>query len=81
MLTIKDPEAHRLAKDLAALEQTTMTEAVISALRAALAEHGHARMRRRQAIEGLIAAAREQDVAEAGSAFDDLYDESTGLPR
>ena len=81
MLTIKDPEAHRLAKDLAALEQTTMTEAVISALRAALAEHGHARMRRRQAIEGLIAAAREQDVAAAGSAFDDLYDESTGLPR
>jgi len=81
MLTIKDPEAHRLAKDLAALEQTTMTEAVISALRTALAEHGHARMRRRQAIEGLIAAAREQDVAEAGSAFDDLYDESSGLPR
>jgi hypothetical protein len=38
-------------------------------------------MRRRQAIEGLIAAAREQDVAEAGTAFDDLYDESTGLPR
>ena len=81
MLTIKDPEAHRLAKDLAALEQTTMTEAVISALRAALDEHGHARMRKRRAIEGLIAAAREQDVAEAGSAFDDLYDESTGLPR
>jgi len=81
MLTIRDPEAHRLARDLAALEQTTMTEAVISALRTALAEHGHARMRRRQAIEGLIAAAREQDVAEAGSAFDDLYDESSGLPR
>jgi len=58
-----------------------MTEAVIAALRAALAEHGHARMRRRQAIEGLIAAAREQDVVEAGTAFDDLYDESTGLPR
>jgi hypothetical protein len=38
-------------------------------------------MRKRRAIDGLIAAAREQDVAEAGPAFDDLYDESTGLPR
>lgn len=81
MLSIKDPEAHRLAKELAALNQTTMTEAVISALHSALDEHGRTRMRRRHAMEGLIAAAREQGIPDAGSAFDDLYDTNTGLPR
>lgn len=81
MLNIKDPETHRLAKELAELEQTTLTEAVTGALRAALAEHGHERARRRRVMEGLIAQARAQGTPEAGSAFDELYDEVTGLPQ
>ena len=81
MLNIKDPEAHRLAKELAELDSTTMTQAVTRALRAALAQHDHERTQRRHVLEGLIAAARERDALPAGSAFDDLYDEQSGLPR
>jgi len=81
VLNIKDPEAHRLAKELADLENTTMTQAVTRALRSALDQHGHERARRRQLLEGLIVAARERDTPPAGTAFDDLYDEQTGMPR
>ena len=35
-ISIRDPEAGRLARELAALRKTTMTEAIVQALRAEL---------------------------------------------
>ena len=86
MLNIKDPEAHHLAKQLAELEHTTMTDAVTRALRAALDEHGRQRQLRRQVLTSLIESAPSDAGANrpggaTGSAFDDLYDNETGLPR
>lgn len=80
VLNIKDPHTHQLAKELAALEQTSLTSAVTQALEAALAEHGRRRQMRRQLLEGIVAAARSQGVA-PGDPFADLYDPATGLPR
>ena len=81
MLNIKDPEAHRLAKELAAVEGTTMTEAVTSALRGALEEHDHQRRVKRELLLGIIAAARSRDDHPVTDPFEDLYDPTTGLPR
>jgi hypothetical protein len=90
VLNIKDPEAHNLAKQLAELEHTSMTEAVTRALRAALDEHGRRRQLRRQVLTALIESARVEtdsvaahstDSRESVSAFDELYDPETGLPR
>lgn len=80
MLNIKNPEAHRLAKELAAIEGTTLTEAVTRALEAALKEHGIRRQARHQVLQGLVASARAHGTPAAMSAFDDMYDEA-GLPR
>ena len=80
MLNIKDPEAHELARELAAIEQTTMTDAVIRALRASLAEHAARRKLRRQILDAEIASAREQGLDQGRDAFADLYDAQTGLP-
>ncbi len=82
MLNIKDPEAHNLARQLAELEHTSMTEAVTRALRAALDEHGRRRQLRRQVLTSLIESARDDSDSHDGmSAFDELYDPETGLPR
>lgn len=81
MLTIKDPEAHRLARELADLENTTMTAAVVAALQSALDEHSRRRQRRRAVLRGLIESARAEGVDYSGDPFADLYDEETGLPR
>ena len=83
MLNIKDPQAHQLAKQLAELEQTSMTDAVTRALRAALEEHGRQRRLRRQVLTSLIESAHAGVVADVdrGSVFDELYDPETGLPR
>ena len=81
MLNIKSPEAHRLARELAELEGSTLTEAVTHALQRALAEHANRRAVRRQVMDQLIAGAREARAAEAHDLFADLYDEQTGLPR
>ena len=80
MLNIKDPEAHELARELAAIEQTTMTDAVIRALRASLAEHAARRKMRRQVLDAEIASAREQGLDQGHDPFADLYDAQTGLP-
>jgi hypothetical protein len=80
MLNIKDPETHRLARELADLEHTTLTGAVNQALRAALAEHSRRRQMRRQVLEGLVAAARSEGVPGADP-FADLYEPVTGLLR
>jgi antitoxin VapB len=56
-LSIKDPEADRLARALAKRTGETLTEAVIGALRERLDRE----LRREQSIEGLI-----EDVMEIG---------------
>lgn len=81
MLNIKDPEAHRLAKELAEIEGTSLTGAVTNALRAALAEHGRRRVARRQALMGLVTSARELGLTPSTDPISDLYDPETGLPR
>ena len=81
MLNIKDPEAHRLARELADLEQTTMTGAVVHALQMALDEHRRSHQERRRILNGLISSAREAGVAPSRDPFADLFDDATGLPR
>lgn len=80
MLNIKDPVAHELARELATIEQTTMTDAVVRALRASLAEHASRRQRRRQILDAEIASAREKGLASGEDPFAELYDPETGLP-
>jgi len=84
-MNIKNAEAHALAKELAELEQTTVTEAVVISLREALArrrarEAGERRARARATLERLRA---ELDASPGPSLWDindDLYDEM-GLPK
>lgn len=81
MLNIKDPEAHRLAAELAQVDGTTMTGAVTQALRDALAARRRQRTVTQDVLRGLIAAARSSQAPADGDIYDDLYDEHTGLPR
>ena len=81
MLNIKDPEAHRLAKGLAELEDTTLTEAVIRSLRHSLAEHAVRRSRHGQYLENEVAAARGEGFGMESDPIADLYDDDTSLPR
>ncbi len=80
MLNIKDPEAHRLAKELAELEGVSLTSAVTNALRAALAEHGRRRRARRQILTALVSSARELGLTPMADPINELYDPQTGLP-
>lgn len=80
MLNIKSPRAHQLAQELAAIEGTTLTEAVTTALEAALDDHRHRRHVRRHVLEGLVASARATGATPPTDPFADLYDEH-GLPR
>lgn len=80
MLNIKDPEAHRLARELAEAEGTTMTGAVTAALQAALDEHKRRRQAKRDVLVGLIAAARANNLGSEADPFAELYDADTGLP-
>ena len=81
VLNIKDPEAHRLAAELAQVEGTTMTGAVTQALRNALAERRRQRTVTEDVLRGLIAGARSSPAPADGDVFAHLYDEHTGLPR
>lgn len=81
MLNIKDPEVHRLAKELAELEHTSMTQAVLRALRLALDDHDRQRERRRQVLEQTVNQARAAGLNDGAEQFDALYDPATGLPR
>lgn len=85
-MNIKSAEAHALAKDLAALEHTTLTDAVIISLREAVARrraevNATARLER---INSLAARFAEIDRTLDGPSLweinEDLYDEN-GLPR
>lgn len=85
-MNIKNPEAHRLARELAELDQTTVTEAVTEALRQTLADH-----QARASVEvkaGRLRAISERSAAALAStpgpslwdANAELFDQS-GLPR
>lgn len=86
-MNIKNPETHELAKELAALEGTTVTAAVTLSLREALArrrgeELAAARLARMRDISRRFAE-RERQNPGAKSLWEiseELYDES-GLPR
>lgn len=86
-MNIKNPETHELAKELAALEGTTVTAAVTLSLREALArrrgeELAAARLERMRDISRRFAE-RERQNPGAKSLWEiseELYDES-GLPR
>ncbi|MBM3670498.1 MAG: hypothetical protein FJW97_10935 [Actinobacteria bacterium] len=86
-MNIKNPEAHELAKELAALEKTTVTAAVTLSLREALAkrrgeEAAAARLEKMRDISSRFAE-RERMNPGAKSLWEineDLFDES-GLPR
>ena len=80
MLNIKDPKAHRLARELAEVQGTTMTGAVTAALQAALDEHHRRREVKREVLNGLIAAARDRGLGGETDPFAELYDPNTGLP-
>lgn len=85
-MNIKNEEAHELARDLAAIEHTTITDAVTLSLREALAQRdeaaaAHARF---EAASTVARRMSERLGATTGPSLwtiaDDLYDDS-GLPR
>ena len=85
-MNIKNPQAHELAKELAAWENTTVTQAVTLSLREAL-DRRRAEVdaqRRRVAIDDISDRFCRAAQAEAGPDLwqinEDLYDEN-GLPR
>jgi antitoxin VapB len=83
MLNIKDPEAHRLAKEIAAQTGESLTQTVVAALR-----DKHARVVP-HAVREFDRAAIDAIVKETSAAFrtgpkfeiEDLYDDETGLPK
>jgi antitoxin VapB len=83
-LNIKNPEAHRLAGELARLTGENLTEAVTEALRERLERER--RRRQRQALSdellaiGRRCAARMPQPADSSDHGDLLYDE-LGLPK
>lgn len=85
-MNIKSAEAHALAKDLAALENTTLTDAVILSLREAVARRRAevTSARRLERIQGLVDRFAEIDRSLDGPSLweinEALYDER-GLPR
>ncbi len=81
-MNIKNPEAHRLARQLAAATGESLTTAVIVALRERLERTGRQR-RNRATAEELVALGQEVAKHMRGPAVDHgelLYDE-LGLPK
>jgi hypothetical protein len=85
-MNIKSAVAHQMARELAAVEGTTLTDAVTRALRLALERHAHdaAVDRRRQKLESFMRQCGEVVANDEGPSIwqvaDDLFDEQ-GLPR
>jgi antitoxin VapB len=85
-MNIKSAEAHALAKDLAALENTTLTDAVILSLREALERRSEQRaaQRRLDRVQRTLDLMQERVRETSGTSLweinEDLYDER-GLPR
>jgi antitoxin VapB len=84
-MNIKNPEAHRLAKELACLKGETITTAVIVALRERLEREAHGRSSREGVAARLMQIARDYQ-SQMTSDFRDLdpdellYDD-LGLPK
>jgi len=86
-MNIKNVEAHVLAKELAALERTTVTDAVTLSLREALARRraeksAAARLEKMREIADRFAELEREDPGTRSlwKVNEDLYDE-LGLPR
>ncbi len=85
-MNIKSAVAHQMARELAAVEGTTVTDAVTGALRLALERHAHdaAVDRRRQKLESFMRQCGEVVAHDVGPSIwqvaDDLFD-GQGLPR
>jgi antitoxin VapB len=84
-LNIKNPEAHRLAQELAELTGESMATAVTEAVRERLEKlrREHHRQERLSRLTAIAAscAARLNAPGRAMMETDDLYDEETGLPK
>lgn len=82
-LNVKHPDAHRLARELAALTGETLTEAVTTALRQRLARERAARegdLAQRLMAIGVDCAARLREPYATGGPAELIHDEA-GLPR
>lgn len=85
-MNIKNDEAHSLAKELAAMEHTTVTEAVTLSLREALERRRTpaAQQHRRERVQELVLRMQQQARQTSGRSLweiaDELYDEQ-GLPK
>lgn len=83
-MNIKNDEAHAMARELAHLENTTVTDAVSTALREALANRHALTAGRLERAQDTLARMRSRLAASPGPALhevnDALYDDE-GLPR
>ena len=82
MLNIKNPEAHRLAKELARRRGVSLTAAITDALREQLAREPEPD-RPVATVEDVMRLVRELDLKPLGVGEDPtafLYDDDTGLP-
>ena len=81
-LSIKDPEADRLARELSARTGETLTEAIVVALRERLARVGaQRRPSLRTEIERIARRASRRAVLDARSPDEILGYDERGLPR
>lgn len=83
VLSIKSPEADRLARELSAVTGESMTEAVIVAMRERLRRETHRREDKRQLVEDLMAIGRHAAslaVYDNRSADEILGWDENGLP-
>lgn len=79
-LYLKDPEVDRVARELAALERCSITEAVGRALQMRRQQILDERERRLQRIEATLARIRKMPVLDDRDHGEMLYDED-GLPK
>jgi antitoxin VapB len=87
-MNIKDAEVHAMARELAARRSTTVTDAVLQALRAELArtsgmQRAHAVESRKATIREICARfhARPEWLGQSGRELQDALYEEQGLPK
>lgn len=85
-LSIKNPRVHELARAAAQATGRTQASVIEEALERYLAEvtSEQSRQRRDERADSLLNEIRRSigpQASHLGAAIDDLYDESTGLPR
>jgi len=81
-MNIKNPEAHALAREIAAREGVSVTEAVLRALRDKRAALAAAELTHEQRVQRILDFGRRFGALHPGGSSDtsDLYDE-LGLPK